>query len=101
MPPALRILIAYEEAGLYFPQNTEYVSTSNLVKAIAEAHGKRIWMTKIFNPIIKLMCRIKVFNKVFGDLVYDKSMSNYDKADYRIRNFEESIELTELERGYK
>jgi len=34
-------------------------------------------------------------NKVFGDLVYDMSMSEYEN-DYRVFGFKESIEKTEL-----
>jgi UDP-glucose 4-epimerase len=90
-------MVDYEETGLYFPQNKEYVKTSELVKTIAEVHGKKIIMTKLFNPVLRLMfgIGIGIVNKVFGNLVYEKSMSDYDKANYRIRDFRESIELTE------
>lgn len=91
----IKIMIDYEETGLYFPQNKEYVKTSELVKTIAEVHGKKIMMTKVFNPVLRLMFGIGIVNKVFGNLVYKKSMSDYDKVNYRIRDFKESIELTE------
>jgi len=91
----IKVMIDYEETGLYFPQNKEYVKTSELVRTIAEVHGKKIWMTKLFNPLLRLMFGIGIVNKVFGNLVYEKSMSDYDKANYRIRTFKESIELTE------
>ena len=91
----IKIMIDKEESGLFFPQNTEYVKTSELVKAIAKVYGKKIRLTRLFNPLIRLMFGIGIVNKVFGNLVYDKSMSNYDKANYRIRSFRESIELTE------
>jgi UDP-glucose 4-epimerase len=91
----IKVMIDHEETGLYFPQNKEYVKTSELVKTIAEVHGKKIWMTRIFNSVLRLMFRIGIVNKVFGNLVYEKSMSDYDKVNYRIRDFRESIELTE------
>lgn len=91
----IKVMIDYEETGLYFPQNKEYVKTSELVKTIADVHGKKIMMTKVFNPALRLMFGIGIVNKVFGNLVYEKSMSDYDKANYRIRTFRESIELTE------
>lgn len=91
----IMIMIYHEENGLYFPQNKEYVKTSELVKTIAEVHGKKVMMTKVFNPVLRLMFGIGIVNKVFGNLVYEKSMSDYDKANYRIRDFRESIELTE------
>lgn len=91
----IKVMIDHEETGLYYPQNKEYVKTSGLVKTIADVHGKKIMMTKVFNPVLRLMFGIEIVNKVFGNLVYEKSMSDYDKANYRIRDFRESIELTE------
>lgn len=91
----IKVMIDHEETGIYFPQNKEYVKTSELVRTIAEVHGKKIWMIGWMNWLIRLMFGIGIVNKVFGNLVYEKSMSDYDKANYRIRTFEESIELTE------
>ena len=91
----IKVMIDYEETGLYFPQNKEYVKTSELVRTIAEVHGKKIWMISWMNWLIRMMFGIGIVNKVFGNLVYEKSMSDYDKANYRIRSFRESIELTE------
>lgn len=88
-------MIENEESGLFFPQNADYVKTSELVRLIAEVNGNKIWITKLFNPILRLLYGIDVVNKAFGNLVYEKSMSNYDKGNYRIRDFKESIELTE------
>lgn len=91
----IKVMVDHEESGLYFPQNKEYVKTSELVKTIAEVHGRKIMMTRLFSPVLKLMFGIGIVNKVFGYLVYEKSMSDYDKANYRIIDFRESIELTE------
>lgn len=57
--------------GLFFPQNEDYICTSEMVKEIAEVHGKKIYMTKLFNPILKML-NISIINKVFGNLVYEK-----------------------------
>jgi len=88
-----RLLIDDNASGLFLPQNNEYVNTSEMGKLISEIHGKKIYFTKTFNPLIKL-CRIKAINKMFGDLVYKKELSEY-KKDYRVRNLEESLKLTE------
>jgi len=49
----------------------------------------------MFNKILFLMSKkVNLINKVFGDLVYKKEMSKY-KEDYRVRDFKESIRLTE------
>ncbi|SFD87038.1 UDP-glucose 4-epimerase [Lentibacillus persicus] len=91
----IRLIIVHEDRGLFFPQNQEYVKTSEMVKLIAEAHGKNIKLVSWFNPILQLLRnKINIFNKVFGDLVYDKEMSSYI-SDYQVRNMRESIQLTE------
>lgn len=93
----IRLIIENEESGLFFPQNNEYVKTSEMVKLIAEAHGKKIILTKIFNPVLKVMgMKLGLINKVFGNLVYDIKISKY-KENYRIRDLRESIGSSELE----
>ncbi|MTW88001.1 NAD-dependent epimerase/dehydratase family protein [Virgibacillus dakarensis] len=88
----VRLIIDDSFAGLLLPQNKEYVCTSEMVKMIAEVHGKNIWMTKLFNPILSLSGN-RTVNKLFGDLVYEMSLSNYEK--YEPISLEESIKLTE------
>lgn len=65
-------IIDYESKGLFLPQNDEYVCTSDMVREIAEAHGKKIHMTKLFNPLLRVL-KVSTVNKVFGDLVYERA----------------------------
>jgi len=91
----VRLMIDNKEKGLFFPQNEEYVKTSGMVELIAEVHGKKIKMTRIFNPVLRVISsKIKFINKVFGNLVYDKIISEY-KSHYFMRTIEESIKETE------
>lgn len=97
----LRLIIENEEDGLYFPQNKEFVKTSEMVKIISEIHGKKIRLVKTFNPILKLMSgKVGLVDKVFGNLVYDEKISKY-KENYRLKDLKASIIATELERGSK
>jgi len=91
----IRLMIDNEERGLFFPQNEEYVKTSEMVRMIAEAHGRKIRLTKVFNPIIKMMYGINVVNRMFGNLVYDKNISVY-KENYNVNQFIDSIRKTEI-----
>ncbi|MER2227482.1 MAG: NAD-dependent epimerase/dehydratase family protein [Carnobacterium sp.] len=91
----LKVMIDFEELGVFFPQNKEYVKTSVMVKLIGEAQGKKIKLIKWFNPFIKLILNFNIVNKVFGNLVYEKGMSKYENKDYQIRDLKESIQLTE------
>ncbi|MGU8054703.1 NAD-dependent epimerase/dehydratase family protein [Streptococcus suis] len=87
-------IILREKKGVFFPQNAEYVNTSELLKLIGHVHGKKTYLTKLFNPFINLLFKFATIKKVFGNLVYDKELSSYD-FEYQIRRFEESIRLTE------
>jgi len=87
-------LIDNGSGGLFFPQNADYVNTSEMVRLIAEAHGKKIVMTKLFNPLLRLL-NVSTVNNVFGDLVYDMSMSEYE-SNYKVCRFRESIIKTEM-----
>lgn len=79
--------------GLFFPQNADYVNTSEMVRLIAEAHGKRLMMTKLLNPLLILL-KVSTINKMFGDLVFEKNLSKY-KTEYNVCGFKESILFTE------
>lgn len=80
--------IEKQKRGLFFPQNDEYTNTSEMVKAIAEAHGKKMRLTRVFNWAIKI-APMDVVKKVFGDLVYEPvdTVGKYGLKD--------SIRLTE------
>lgn len=93
------LMIENEESGIFFPQNRDSVRTCDMVKLIAKAHGKRIRTVKLFNPCLRLLGALggkpgRLVNKAFGNMVYEKEMSEY-KEDYRVYGMEESIRLTE------
>lgn len=81
-------IIKKDCSGIFFPQNKDYVSTSDMVKTIARLHGKKRIFVSFFNPIIKII-PTKIFKKVFGNLTYEK-IDVIDKFD-----FVESIRLSE------
>ena len=91
----IRLMIVNEEKGIFFPQNEEYIKTSEMVSLIAEANGKKIRLIYLFNPTLKILSRkVNVINKVFGSLLYDKEISMYKKS-YQINNLRKSINKTE------
>ncbi|MBQ4536030.1 MAG: NAD-dependent epimerase/dehydratase family protein [Lachnospiraceae bacterium] len=96
----ISLMIENAESGIFFPQNAEYVRTSDMVKQIAIAHNKKIHLTKVFNPLLRLMGKLGgkpggLVNKAFGNMVYDKSLSKYKDA-YQIYDLQESVALTEV-----
>lgn len=93
-------LIIDGEAGVFFPQNIEYVNTSEMVRKIAEISGHKIWITKLLNPFVWFAGIIpgkisSLIDKAFGSNSYDMAMSEY-KRNYRVHNFEESLSATEM-----
>lgn len=91
----IHLMVDNEEQGTFMPQNRTYTKTSEMVRLIAENSGHGIWMLRIFNPFLRLFAPfIDVINKVFGNLTYDMSVSEY-KDDYRIVDLKESIFRTE------
>ena len=91
----VRLMIENEEEGIFWPQNTEYSNTSEIVKMIADAKGRKVVLIPGFDWLLKLMSHITgLVNKAFGNLTYEQSMSEY-KVDYRKYQLKESIEIME------
>ncbi len=95
----VELMVVNEERGIFYPQNREYVRTSDLVAAIAREHGKRIHLTKAFHPMLVLLGKMggkfgALADKAFGNMVYEKEISEY-REEYRVYGFRESVHLTE------
>lgn len=93
----VRLMIENGEDGLYWPQNAEYSTTSELVQTIAAVHGKRVRLVKGFGWMLKLLSHAApAVNKAFGSLRYDPEMSVYPE-EYRKDPLAATIEKTENE----
>jgi UDP-glucose 4-epimerase len=86
----VKIVIDRKTSGVLWPQNMQYVCTTNLVRYIANLHCKKIRTTKLFNPILRFM-KVSIVNKLFADLIYDMEMSKHIEYLYCISDFEKSI----------
>lgn len=91
----VRLMIENEEHGIFWPQNAEYSNTSEMVRMIAAASGKKIVLVRGFSWAVKFLGMFTgLVNKAFGNLTYEQGMSGYPQ-NYRICNLLESIERTE------
>lgn len=91
----VKLMIDNNENGTFFPQNSEYMSTSQIVKLIAEAHGKKILLVRGTAWALKIMSHFsKLVNKAFGNFSYDMGLSEY-KQEYRVYSLKDSIGITE------
>ncbi|MBA1334154.1 MAG: UDP-glucose 4-epimerase [Firmicutes bacterium] len=103
----IRLIIDFSTGGLFFPQNKDYVNTTELVKLIAKEHSKELKVIGVFNFGVNVGVKLsKTFRKVFGTFVYDKKMPggpgtfiNGQKIDYETVSFEETIRQTEKKIG--
>lgn len=92
----LKGIIDQTKAGFFFPQNKDYVCTSNMVKMVSFCNGKNIILLTFFNPILKKISKYFILlRKIFGDLVYQKELSKIDGLEYQSIDFEKSINETE------
>lgn len=96
----LSLLLMSGDGGIYFPQNGEYSNTSEVVKLIGDATGKKVKLTKLLNPAVSIAKAIpgKIGNlaeKAFGTSYYDQGLSVYQGFDYQRFGLEESIRRTE------
>ena len=96
----LCLLMISGKGGIYFPQNAEYVRTSEMVRRIAETAGHRIWVTKLLNPAVWAASLIPgkvsgLVNKAFGNMVYELDMSQTFEKKYQCFGLKRSISLTE------
>lgn len=95
----IRQRIEEGKGGLYFPQNSEYTTTSRMVQEIAAARGKKLRLLKIMNPLVALASHVpgkigNMANKAFGSLTVDREMSG-DVEGYCLYDLRESIRRTE------
>lgn len=90
------LMITNDESGTFYPQNSTYSNTSEMVQLIAEVHGRKLFLVKGFTWFLKLLSYVVgIVDKAFGSLAYDMKISEY-KSDYRVvSDFKETIKLTE------
>lgn len=78
---------------MFFPQNKEYVCTTEIIRIMASTMNKNVRLVKIFNPTLKIMSsKINFVNKIFGNKTYDQAL--IPPFDYCVTGFEESIKIS-------
>ena len=93
--------IIKEMSGVFFPQNAEYSDTVEIVRLFAKEHGHKIWISRLFNPLVWLGAKfLPSIPKMFADSYYVPEMSKYD-FDYQIVSFKDSIKGLEIRKTMK
>ena len=87
----IKLVIENKRPGILYPQNSEYVSTVDIIKTAAKYFNHKIIFINFLNPLIKLLSkRFGIINKIYGTKIYDMSLSP-DFAEYNKVDFETSI----------
>ena len=83
-------VIVHSLEGIVYPQNGEYADTVEIIRYYAKANGRKIWITRLFNPFIWLLGNhVRSLGKMFSNSTYDMDMSEYP-FNYRVVGLEES-----------
>jgi len=97
----VKLMIVNEEQGTFWPQNDVYSNTSEMVKLIAQANRKHVYLVKGFTWVLKLLGHsLGLVNKAFGNLCYDMDLSKY-KDNYVVVGMKNSIQRTENPEVYE
>lgn len=97
----LCLIMKEPQAGVFFPQNSELVNTSEMVKQIATASGHKIWITSLLTPFVAIGMKMPgkiggLCQKAFGSSYYEPQMSECG-FEYQKVNFSITILKTEKE----
>lgn len=88
----IKMLLDNPKSGTYFPQNREFVNTKDMLRNIADAEGKKMRFFGLLGSLVRgLMSNNALVQKVFGNLVYDMSLSDTFDFKYCTTTFEDSF----------
>lgn len=77
--------------GIFWPQNKEYMSTSDAIEALGRAQNTPVRITGILSPLVSVAARVSDSGrKAFGCLYYDRSL-DVASLHYCIASFEDSV----------
>ena len=87
----IKYIIENNLNGVFFPQNSDFMCTSMIVKEVSIFLNKKIWFTRLLNiPIYISRTWITPVNKLFSDSYYDKNLSQ-EIIVHNITSNQESI----------
>jgi len=88
-----RLIIESNSQGIFFPQNPEYFATTDLCVQAASLKGKNLKTSRLFNWLVWLAYPLMPsLRKLFGNLTYDKEISNHFEGVYQIIDNTKSVE---------
>ena len=91
----LKIIVDEKLEGILFPQDKEYLNTSDAVSLIAQYSSKNIYISKLAGLGVNFFMFSPVIQKAFGSLTYDRSLpGGPNNIEYNKVSFKESIKMS-------
>lgn len=85
-------LIEYEDIGIFHPQDSSLICTSEMVEQIRLAQGKPMKLNKFAGKLVKVVFgKTVIYQKIFRDLYYTDKFAGYRNNVYQKYSVEEAI----------
>ncbi len=93
----LCLLVESQKSGVFLPQNASYVTTAQMVAAIAAAKGKKVHLCSWMDPLVTLAKKMPgkiggMAGKAFGSMVIEQELSREKIDGYQRFGLKESVE---------
>ena len=89
----IKLLISRSANGVFYPQNSEYMSTTKIIVTARKYLRKRTIKTRLFNLPLRFMSKyISSIRKAYGNKTYDLNLSIEKGFNYHVVDIEESIQ---------
>lgn len=91
------------KSGICVIQDEKYICTSAMAADIARDHGKRIWISKIWNPMLYGLyyCPVKIIRrmarKAFGNLTYQEDIRKKALVVSTVSGFVPQFEMQNID----
>lgn len=88
----IKIVIDNKIEGTLFPQNKDFLNTSEAVFLLAKASSKKVYISKLAGFGINLLKASPIIQKAFGSLTYDPNLpGGPNDLEYNTVSFKDSV----------
>ena len=87
-----RSIVFKEQGEIILLRLAQELEEYGKVEQLPKLEGKKIYLTGVFNPLIRLFLGKKtILNKIFGNYYYHQDMSLHDRFEYNLVDFKTSL----------
>ena len=90
----IRLIVVERKQGTFMPQDSNAVSTVELLSEIARAKHWRKPTSKLFGLFVYIFSFVPIVKKIYGGVAYCSELSEIEGMHYRIVEFSEGMKKT-------